>query len=747
MKFPIKKPQPARSLTTTLAIIFFTLSAVVLLASSALQTIFNIQIQQKTISSQQQVIAQDAAKAVSGFIQEKFSVLETTIWLANPAVASPDEQKQMLESLLGLQPSFRQLVLLDAQDQELAQASRLSLATSKQFTTRLNREAMAQIRQEQRYISSAYVDDITSEPMVILAVPATNALGDFQGTLLVEVNLKFMWDLVDQLEVGETGRVYVVDRVGNLLAFSHDIARVLRGENVRDLSEVSEFITNPEAGDLIVGELDKGIDGGIVFGTFAPLGTPNWAVVTELPWQEAYREVIQLGLVAIGISLAIAILAGLLGVYIARRLAAPLVNLTNTATRITEGELELQAAIAGTTEVSSLATVFNTMTSRLRQTIDTLEERVVERTRQVETVVETSQKLTGILELDDLLHQVVNITKETFKYYHVHIYLLDDQKETLYVAEGYGQAGAEMKRQGHSIPLAAPQSLVARAARESRVITVENVRDDPTWLPNPLLPDTHSEMAVPVMLGDEIVGVLDVQSEQVGGLTAQDEATLQALANQVAIAVRNARLFAQTQTALVEAQKLQRLYTGEAWERLATTHPTSDYEYRRDPLPLLSEIVTPEAIAAWQQAQTIKIESGRSGLKVEEQELETQPSALSLQPVAAALATPLKLRDAIIGVLGVHAEDPHHSWSEDEIALIESVSEQMSLALENARLLEETQRAAWRDQAVSESTAKVWSSSEIEEVLRVAVAQLGDKLGASEVVIRLGTEAELVREE
>jgi GAF domain-containing protein len=102
------------------------------------------------------------------------------------------------------------------------------------------------------------------------------------------------------------------------------------------------------------------------------------------------------------------------------------------------------------------------------------------------------------------------------------------------------------------------------------------------------------------------------------------------------------------------------------------------------------------------------------------------------------------LRDQIIGVLGIHSDDLNRQWTADEIALIEAVSEQMSLAIENARLFEESQRNAWRDQIISESTAKVWSSADIEEVMRTAVAQLGEKLRASEVVIRLGTEEELV---
>jgi len=173
----------------------------VLLISGALQIFSNIQTQQTTIAHQQQLIAQGASKSVSSFIQEKFSVLETTVRLAKPAVVSPEEQKQILESLLVPQPAFRQLVLLDAQDQELAQASRISQVAAGRLAERFGGDLLVQIKQGKKYISSVYIDPVTSEPLVIMAVPARNALGDFQGTLAAEVNLQVdLWDLVDQLK-------------------------------------------------------------------------------------------------------------------------------------------------------------------------------------------------------------------------------------------------------------------------------------------------------------------------------------------------------------------------------------------------------------------------------------------------------------------------------------------------------------------------------------------------------------------
>ncbi len=365
-----EKPKTSRSLTATLAISFLALSVAVLLIASSLEIFFSFRAQQEIVASKQQLIAQDAAKTVASFVQENFSVLEAAVRLGNPVSISQKEQKRVLESLLGLQPAFRQLVLLNPQEQELVRVSRLSQMVSGQLIDQVESDLFAQVKQGERYIGSIYVDEITSEPLVIMAVPATDALGAFQGTLMVEVNLKFMWDLVDRLEVGEKGLAYVVNRQGNLIAFG-DTARVLRGENVGHLKEVGEFTSSPAPVDETGASISLGIDGTTTVGTYVPLGTPDWAVVTELPVEEAYREVIRGVTVSIAVMLVVAVLAGLIGVNVARRLAVPLLDLTETATRIAGGEMGLQAAIAGPAEVASLARAFNSMTAQLREMLHT----------------------------------------------------------------------------------------------------------------------------------------------------------------------------------------------------------------------------------------------------------------------------------------------------------------------------------------------------------------------------------------
>jgi len=387
MKFPRKNPQHVLSLTTTLAIAFFVLSAAVLLISSGLQIGSNIQAQREIVSNKQHLIARDAGRRVSSFVQEKFSVLETAVGLVDPVAVSREEQKQILDSLLGPQPAFRQLIVLNADDQEVAHGSRISLTAAKDLSDHINGDLLAQVKQRKRYISPVYIDPITSEPLVLIAVPATNALGDIQGALVAEVNLKFMWDLVEQLKVGETGYAYVVDRQGNLIAFS-DATRVLKGENLSRLQAVSTFVKNPATAQVAEVSIYQGIMGTTVAGIYVPLETPDWAVVTELPWAEAYQEIISQALFSVAITLAMAVLAGLLGVFVARRLAVPLVNLTGTAARITAGEVALQAAVGGPREVAGLALAFNSMTAQLRQSLEGLEQRVADRTCELQQALD-----------------------------------------------------------------------------------------------------------------------------------------------------------------------------------------------------------------------------------------------------------------------------------------------------------------------------------------------------------------------
>ncbi|HJW97152.1 MAG TPA: cache domain-containing protein, partial [archaeon] len=225
-----KKGRNFRSLTVTLAIAFLALSAVVLLIASGLELYFNLQTQQQIIIGQQRLIAQDAASTVRSFIQDKFSMMESTASVSSLAADSKEQQKNILDKLLGREPSFRQLALLDSQNRKLVEVSRLSQSASG-IESRLDSGFFDQAQKGEEYVGSVYIDEVTSEPMMIVAVPAKDVFGDLKGTLAAEVNLKFMWDLVGRIRIGDKGVAYVVDRQGRLIAFG-DISRVLRGEDL-----------------------------------------------------------------------------------------------------------------------------------------------------------------------------------------------------------------------------------------------------------------------------------------------------------------------------------------------------------------------------------------------------------------------------------------------------------------------------------------------------------------------------------
>lgn len=255
-----------------------------------------------------------------------------------------------------------------------------------------------------------------------------------------------------------------------------------------------------------------------------------------------------------------------LALGMSRQITQPVLKLQDTAREIAAGNFDAQAEVSSGDEIGTLAQTLNLMTKRLGEAFVDVRRRAFE----LATVAEVSTATSTILEVNRLLQEVVDLTKERFNLYHSHIYLLDEAGENLVLTAGAGEPGRIMAAEKRSIPVRREQSLVARAARERKGVTVNDVTLEPDFLPNPLLPDTHSELAVPMLVGNTLVGVFDIQSEQVGRFTESDINIQTTLAAQLASSVQNVRSYERSKaqadfesTLKIISQKIQRAGTME----------------------------------------------------------------------------------------------------------------------------------------------------------------------------------------
>lgn len=356
-----KKP---RSLRTTLTRSFLALGVVVLFTTNGLNLYSNLQNNRKIIANQQQLIAREAADAVKGFLQEKLRVLTVTANVGDLVNTASERRSITLSKLVGMEPAFRHMSLFNARQEELYKISRTSAQILRELTKEVKDEIFAQSRAGNTYIGTVYVDEITFEPMVLTAVPIRDVFGDFKGTLVTEINLKFMWDLVASLKIGKKGLAYVVNRNGDLLAFT-DVSRVLRGENLSDLKKVSEYMNSPDFSAISQASVTKGILGASVATSYVPLINPDWAVIVELPLLEAYVSVLQASVVSILITVFSLVFAMIVGRYLATRITEPIIKLRDATRIISKGNLDTRIKVETNDEIGELARNFNLMVENI----------------------------------------------------------------------------------------------------------------------------------------------------------------------------------------------------------------------------------------------------------------------------------------------------------------------------------------------------------------------------------------------
>jgi len=381
------------SLTVILTIAFVSVSVLVLLIASGLELYFSYNNQKKQVVSQQQLIARDAANSVKTYIHKKIEILQTAAILGNLTSPDREDQRLVMDKILGLDPSFRQLILFDKNAREIYRASRISRILIDQIKA-VDVEIIQQgLSQSNIYISTVYIDSSNNEPLMTVAIPLMDVLDNYQGFITAEINLKFMWELVGAMKIGKAGLAYVVDKKGNLLAFG-DTSRVLKGENLNDLHEVSRYINSNISTEKTNGEITKGIKDNQVVAVYAELGNPDWAVIVELPAVEAFRDIIDSLQRTIIFLFSCLLLAVLISIFLSKKITKPVIDLRDTAKKIGEGDLDSHIEITSNNEIGELAKSFNQMIADLKRTTvsrDELAEEINER-KKIETALIAAKK-------------------------------------------------------------------------------------------------------------------------------------------------------------------------------------------------------------------------------------------------------------------------------------------------------------------------------------------------------------------
>ncbi|MFQ5575898.1 MAG: GAF domain-containing protein [Anaerolineae bacterium] len=445
----------------------------------------------------------------------------------------------------------------------------------------------------------------------------------------------------------------------------------------------------------------------------------NWYIGKTQPITTLLAPLINFVYGASAVTLALIIVAVVGATLLGRTITGPIVALKQAAEQVAGGDFGVEVAKTTRDEIGSLAVSFNAMANQVRELVTTLEDRVQERTRALETSAIISRQFTTILDIDELLSQVVNSIQNAFKYDHVHMYLVDEPTGDLVLHEGAGRTGRRLVNQGYR--LKPGEGVVGAVARSGKAVLATGGDEISAENRSPLLSKTRAELAVPLRKGETILGILDVRNEAENSLDEEDQTLVQAIADQVAVAVDNAHLFQETRRAVAEVEAMNRRLTRQVWHGITDKTGTHGFVFTKSGATVAASEWLPVMNRAVQQKELARQNGER----------EDAPGGES------SLAIPLLLRGEVIGAIGIE-RPAERAWTDDELTTIRAISEQISLALDAARLADETERAAWRDRVVGESTAEIWATAEVEQVMKAAVSQLGQKLRASEVIIRLG---------
>jgi GAF domain-containing protein len=367
--------------------------------------------------------------------------------------------------------------------------------------------------------------------------------------------------------------------------------------------------------------------------------------------------------------------------------------------------------------LSELTTTLEHRVNERTQEIEEANKQTIRRASQLKAVTELAEAIAQLVDLSEIFPATTRLISERFGFYHVGIFLVDEDHEFAVLQAANSEGGQRMLARNHRLRLGV--GVVGFSAQTGQPRIALDVGADAFFFNNPDLPDTRSEVALPMKVRTETIGVLDVQSREAGAFSSEDLQVLTALANQVSIALENAKLLTETRAALTQVQEVYNEFTRSAWSQTIAQTEQSGFRYQTGRVEILEHPLEGyEVISAVQSGEVISPQNNGS------------------KPKRAAVAVPVKLRGEVIGILHIETHDPLKQWQADEISLIQAVAERAAFAMENARLFQEARRRAAKERLISAATARISSALNIENILQSTAEELERVLGGSEILIQ-----------
>jgi len=548
---------------------------------------------------------------------------------------------------------------------------------------------------------------------VAVAQPVLDSDGSRLGIFVGYVSLESLEEIMHkQIGIGERVKSYLVGSNHDML--SEPYLTSVRTEGVNAALE-----TRKDGHGLY-----EDYDGEPVVGVYHWLPELQAALVAEQDQAEAFKAIYSTLVIDLSVALVSVLFAVGVSLFITRSIANPLAELAETATQIAAGNLERVATVKRTGEVGMLGRAFNSMTAQLRELISSLEQRVAERTQELErhsdyleASAEVARAASSILDADQLIQQTVGLIRERFDLYYVGLFLVDGAGEWVTLRAGTGEAGRAMLARGHRLEVGEGMIGWSVANAEARIAL--DIGEDAVHLATAELPDTRSEAALPMRSRGRVIGALTIQSDKPAAFDKATIAVLQAMADQVAVALDNARLFTEAQEALEAERQAYGELSREAWGKLLRAQAGLSYRSGEQGVASADEAWRPEMEQALREGKVVQGDGADADGRLP-------------------LALPIEVRGSVIGVLDTYKPAGQGAWTAEEISLLETLIDQLEMALESTRLYQDTQRRAVREQMLSEMTGRFSRSLDLDAVLQTAVRELGQLPNVAEASIHIG---------